>query len=238
MDVTLYGKEAEKIRPIVDRHDALSIVDSDPDTVICFGGDGTLLTAEHLWPGVPKVPLRNSRRGIRCIPDPPEQVIGRLAEGTLVPKRHLKLSCDIAFAADESTSKPLLAINEFSVHMGRMNSSLRFHIWFDDRPYGAESDHELIGDGFVVSTPFGSTAYFNQITGGVFWEGIGVALMYTGEPTNHVVVPEDTVVRARIARGPGVLAHDGSPEFVELSEGDELTIRKADEYAILLTTDT
>lgn len=237
MKVTLFGKEAEKIRPLVEQQGELRLVDKEPDVVVCYGGDGTLLAAERLWPGLPKVPLRNSRRGIRCIPDPPDQVIGRLAEGTLIPHEHLKLACDVKFAAPEQTSRELLAINEFSVHMGRVNSSVRFRIWFDDKPYDAEEDHEIIGDGFVVSTPFGSTAYFNQITRGVFWEGIGVAFMYTEEHTNHVIVPDDTVVRARITRGPAVLAHDSSPEYIDLTEGDELTIRQSDQKAVLLTTD-
>lgn len=237
MNITLFGQAAEKIRPIVETQSALNLVEDSPDVVVCYGGDGTLLAAERRWPGIPKVPLRNSRRGIRCIPDPPEQVIRRLAEGTLIPHEHLKLACNVTFASAERTSRELLAINEFTVHMGRVNSSVRFRIWFDDKPYDAEEDHEIIGDGFVVSTPFGSTAYFNQITRGVFWDGIGVAFMYTEEHTNHVIVPEDTVVRARVTRGPAILAHDSSPEYIDLTEGDELTICKSEQKAVLLTTD-
>lgn len=237
MNVTLYGQEAERLRPLVEREDSLELVDDDPDVVVCFGGDGTLLAAELKWPSVPKVPLRNSRRGIRCISDPPEGVIARLAENSLIPKEHLKLECNVTHAAPDRADNQLLAINEFCVNKGRTNASVRYRVWFDDKPYGTENDHEIIGDGFVVSTPFGSTAYFNQITRGVFWSGIGVAFMYTGEHTNHLIVPEDTVVRARITRGPAVLAHDNSSEFIDLGEGDELTVRKAEQPAVLLTTD-
>lgn len=240
MNVLLYGAEAEELRPLFDKFPALTLIEEDaPDVVVCFGGDGTLLAAELKWPGVPKAPIRNSRRGIRCMSEPPEDVIARLAAGTLVTTEHLKLECTISHAATERerVGDVFYAINEFSVHMGRTNSSVRFKIWFDTKPYGSAGDREIIGDGFVVSTPFGSTAYYNQITGGVFWQGIGVALMYTSERTNHVVVPEDTVVRAEITRGPAVFAYDNSSKYAELREGDTLLIRKADRPAILYTTD-
>ena len=237
MNITLYGAEAAKLRPLVEEHPSLHLVNDNPDVVVCFGGDGTLLASELRWPGVPKVPLRNSRRGIRCISDPPAEVIQRLADNTLVPKEHLKLQCTVKHAAPDHADNTLMAINEFNVHKGRTNASVRFQMWFDGKPYGTETDHEIIGDGFVVCTPFGSTAYFNQITRGVFWAGIGVAFMYTNEQTNHLILPEDAVIRARITRGPAILAHDNSSEYIDLDEGDELTVVKSDQIAVLLTTD-
>ena len=237
MKVTLYGEESERLRPLVEAQPALDLVEEDPDVVVCFGGDGTLLAAELRWPSVPKVPLRNSRRGIRCIGDPPAEVIERLAQDTLIPHRHLKLACSVIHESPDDADHALMAINEFNVHKGRTNASVRFRMWFDEKPYGTDEDHEIIGDGFVVCTPFGSTAYFNQITRGLFWTGIGVAFMYTSEHTNHLVLPEDTVVRARITRGPAVLAHDNSSEYIDLNAGDELLVRKSQQSAVLLTPD-
>lgn len=235
MKVTLFGARAEKLRPLVEAQTELDLVDDGSDVIVCYGGDGTLLAAELKWPGVPKVPIRNSRRGIRCIAEPPDYVIERLARGDLVRTEHLKIRCSVTHADPEAPDNDLLAINEFNVHMGRTNASVRFRVWFDDKPYG--TDHEIIGDGLIVCTPFGSTAYFNQITRGVFWSGIGVAFKYTGDHTNHLIVPEDTVVRAVITRGPAILAYDNSTEYIELVENDELTIRKHDQPAVLLTTD-
>jgi NAD+ kinase len=233
MNVLLYGHESEKLRPLIEMHAALRLVSKDPETVVCFGGDGTLLAAERLWPGVPKVPLRNSRRGARCIPGPPEDVIARLAQGRLVPHGHLKLACDVEFDAKREAHH-IVALNEVSGHMGRVTSSLRYRVWFDGEAYGSAPDHEIIGDGFVVCSPFGSTAYFNQITRGVFWQGIGVAFKYTNEHTTHVIVPENTIVRVQITRGPAVIAHDSAPEIIDADAGDTLTIRGAEEKATLL----
>lgn len=235
MDISLFGAKAEDLRDLFDRYDSLRIVEDNAEVIVCYGGDGTLLAAELQWPGIPKVPIRNSRRGIRCIAEPPEVVVEQLANNNLVHTEHLKLECTVHHKNTEDADSHLMAINEFNMHMARTNAAVRFRIWFDDKPYG--EDHEIIGDGFVVSTPFGSTAYFNQITRGVFWQGIGIAFKYTSTHTNHLIVPEDTVVRARITRGPAILAFDNSSEYVELLANDELTIAKSDQPAVLLTTD-
>lgn len=234
MNVLLYGHESEKLRPLVEKHTGLRLVSKNPETVVCFGGDGTLLAAERLWPGIPKVPLRNSRRGVRCIAAPPDGVITQLAAGNLVPHPQTKLACTLEFADGTRAAQQLVALNEVSGHMGRVTSSLRYRVWFDGRAYGSAPDHEIIGDGFVVCSPFGSTAYFNQITRGVFWHGIGIAFKYTNEQTTHVIVPEETAVRVQITRGPAFIAHDSAPEILDADAGDVLTIRRAHETAVLL----
>ena len=234
MNVVVYGREAAAVQPLVAAQSALTLVDKDPDVVVTYGGDGTLLAAERLWPGVPKVPIRNSRRGVRCIDAPAEKVVAALATGKLTGREYLKIGCDVTFSSNRRNPERILAINEFSVHMGRVNSSVRFRIWFDGRPYETGKDGEIIGDGCLVCTPFGSTAYFNQVTRGEFWKGIGVAFMYTNQHTNHLIVPESTEVRVQITRGPAVLAHDSAPEFIDLSDSDTLTIRAAQEHATLL----
>ena len=67
MNVILFGTKAEELRPLFEAQPSLDLVEDGADVIVCFGGDGTLLAAELKWPGVPKVPIRNSRRGIRCI---------------------------------------------------------------------------------------------------------------------------------------------------------------------------
>ncbi len=230
MNVALFGIKTEKIRPDLAAHSSLSIVEEHPDTVICYGGDGTLLTAELRWPGVPKVPIRNSRRGNRMMSYPPAEIIARLAEGTLVPTEFLKLSCTVN---DEAAHPAMAAMNEFNIQVDRPNSAIRYAFWIDDEPF--EHGVEIIGDGFVVSTPFGSTAYYRQITRGIFYAGLGIAFKYTSELTNHLVIPEGSVIRARVTRGPAVLGFDNSPSAVPLDTGDELTICKDPRPAVILT---
>lgn len=234
MNVTLFGAEANSIAPFFDAHDNLSLVNEGGEVIVCFGGDGTLLAAELKWPNVPKVPIRNSRRGFRCISRPAEEVVAALATNTLEPTLFLKLECAVTYTDSEKSESHLLAINEFSVHSGRVNSAVRIKIWFDDEPHGEAEDREIIGDGLVISTPFGSTAYFNEVTRGIFHAGIGVAFMNTQEKTNHVILPEYATVQTEITRGPAILAFDNSSEYIELMDGDVLTIHRHEKPAVML----
>lgn len=237
MNVTLFGADAQQLEPLVEATEGLTLVPKEGEVIICYGGDGTLLAAEQRWPSVPKIPLRNSRRGIRCISDDPAEVLEKLAKGQLTFSEFLKLECKVRYANPEKHASNLLAINEFTVHMGRVNAAVRFKCWFDDQPFGDAEDREIIGDGLMVSTPFGSTAYFSEITRGIFWAGIGVALMFAREKTNHVILPEDVTVKTEITRGPAVLAYDNSSEYIELVEGDRLEIKRHAKPALFLTAE-
>jgi len=235
----LFGKDARDLVPLVGAHPPLVLVEDNPEVVVCYGGDGTLLTAELQWPGVPKVPIRNSRRGNKCIPHTPQAVLDRLAAQSLHRTEFAKLECALCQKGHDEPTCYLTAMNEFNVHMGRINSSVRYMIWVDDEPYRPSrydtEDHEIIGDGFIISTPFGSTAYFNQITRGVFRVGMGIAFKFTSEQANHLVVDDNCVIRVLITRGPAVVAFDNAPDYFELNEGDELLVRKHPKKAIILT---
>lgn len=232
LNVALFGAQAESLAPEIEKHENLRLTPDAPDVVVSYGGDGTLLASELHYPGVPKAPILNSRRGHRCIPQPPEEVIAGLAAGGLFANSYTKLECRLELKGQPSP-KPLLALNEFSVHMGRLNSAVRWQLWINEDPY--EDGLEILGDGFLVCTPFGSTAYFSKITRGLFTKGIGVAFKATTEHTDHLVLPADVGLRFRITRGPAVLAWDSATEFYNLNDGDNLFLRKSPQSAVILT---
>lgn len=232
LNVALFGAHADSLLPELAKHDNLRLTETEPDVVVCYGGDGTLLAAELHFPGVPKAPILNSRRGHRCIPQPPHEVIAGLANGGLFANSYTKLECRLELKGQENP-KPLLALNEFSVHMGRLNSAVRWQLWINEDPY--EDGLEILGDGFLVCTPFGSTAYFSKITRGLFTKGIGVAFKATTEHTDHLVLPGDVGLRFRITRGPAVLAWDSATSFYTLNDGDNIFIQKSPQGAVILT---
>ncbi len=231
--VQLFGAQANRLRTNFERFPELELVDADPDVIVCYGGDGTLLAAETQFPGLPKVPILNSRRGHRCIPHPPVEVIEGLAKGTLTVNEYTKLACEVKLRANPEKTLELAALNEFATHMGRINSAVRFQIWINGEPY--DEAVEILGDGFIVCTPFGSTAYFNKLTRGVFSKGIGIAFKATTEHTNHLVLPSDTLIRILITRGPAQLAYDSAPEILDLDAGDELLFYRHPQSAMILT---
>lgn len=232
MNVVLFGAQADALIPEINKYENLRMDGGEPDVVISYGGDGTLLASELHYPGIPKAPILNSRRGHRCIPQPPREVIAGLAAGELFANSYTKLECRLELRGQENP-KPLLALNEFSVHMGRLNAAVRWQMWLNDDPY--EDGLEILGDGFLVCTPFGSTAYFGKITRGLFTKGIGVAFKATTEHTDHFVLPADVGLRFRITRGPAVLAWDSAPEYYTLHDGDNIFVRKSPQSAVILT---
>lgn len=233
MNVLLFGHKADTLKPVISRYPSLTLVSSEPDVVVSYGGDGTLLSAERAWPGVPKVPIRNSRRGNRTLPYPPGEILERLVEGRLVPASYIKLDGELHSAGGTGPATRLIAMNEFNVHMAHVNSAVRFKVWIDGEPYGGGD--ELIGDGLLISTPFGSTAYFNHITRGLFYRGLGVAFNHVAEHTTHLILPEDALVRVVVTRGPAILAYDSAPDYFALEQGCELVARKAAQPATILT---
>ncbi|MBI4556285.1 MAG: NAD(+)/NADH kinase [Candidatus Hydrogenedentes bacterium] len=232
MKALLFGAEVQEVLEEVRKFSELEVVDHDPEVVICYGGDGTLLASELRWPGIPKVPIRNSRKGHKCIAYPPADVVRRLANDRLVRTEFMKLECALSRPGRQAPGPALTALNEFNVHMGHINAAVRFRLWLDNEPY--EDGNEIIGDGFLVSTPFGSTAYFKQLTRGIFYRGIGLAFKSTAHHVCHLVLPEETVIRAEITRGPAALAFDSSLEYFDLKDGDELIVKKYPQPAVIL----
>lgn len=229
--VHVYGAQARKLEAEIERHDSLLLDADSPDVIISYGGDGTLLAAELKWPGVPKVPILNSYRGHRCIPHPPSEVLEGLARGALVRNLYTKLECSLHMNGREPVT--LTALNEFTTHMGRINSAVRFKLWLNDDPY--ENGLEILGDGFLVCTPFGSTAYYNKITRGIFTKGIGIAFKATTEHCNHLVLPDNVECRFLITRGPAILAYDSAVDYYEMDQGDEMVVRRHPVSATILT---
>ena len=98
--------------------------------------------------------------------------------------------------------------------------------------------HEIVGDGMVVATPFGSSGYFRSITNSTFQIGLGLAFNNSTEPLDHLVLNSDAEVRVRITRGPALLASDNNPEHVHLDRGDEVVIRRHSQPATILMVET
>lgn len=198
-----------------------------PEVVISYGGDGTLLGAEREWPGVPKVALRDSERCELCSHESNDAILRHFAEGTLKRTEFIKLRA-------EAAGRAFTCLNNAILHNAVIAAGVRYRVWIDDEPYGRG---EIIGDGLVVATPFGSSAYYRSITHSTFRLGIGLAFNNSIEPINHLVLPNTSIVRMAIMRGPAIIVGDQMPDHIALQQGDEVTIRRAPENAVILVYD-
>ena len=190
--------------------------------VVIHGGDGTLLGAERQYPGVPKFPIRDERTASLCPEHQYEKQIDQFLKGELEDTTLTKLKAQL-------NGHELIGMNDIFLHNDDRSSALRYRVLIDDVVYA----EDVVADGVGVSTIHGSTAYYRSITHSTFRVGIGLAFSNTTEVTNHIVLPEDSVIKIQVTRGPGVLLADNDPSRIIANEGDELIIRKTSETATI-----
>jgi NAD+ kinase len=202
--------------------EGFKVVESDPDFIVCFGGDGTVLFSERSFPGVPKLIIKTSRVCRTCdyTLDDLKDLLSKIKDGDYQLHREMKLE---TIAKGEK----LVGLNEIQVHLKLPISAVRFSLSVEGKEY-----EDLIGDGVIVATPFGSTGYY-EATGGIKFEtGIGVSFNNLHrKKILSFVVPEDSVVELKISRGPAWLLADNNENFIELNAEDAVTIRKSGSVA-------
>ncbi|MFW6286325.1 MAG: hypothetical protein ACOC29_00125 [Candidatus Sumerlaeota bacterium] len=224
--ILVYGRNSADIQSVIDELE-LETVNVNPDIVVSYGGDGTLLSAEREYPGIPKVALRDSKRCNTCSHHSNEELLRHLADNTLRRVEFIKL---LAEAGDNE----LVCLNNVILHNASIAEGLRYRVWIDEESYGED---EIVGDGLVVSTPFGSAAYYRSITRSTFRVGMGLAFNNSIEPINHLVLSDQSVIRVLITRGPATVVGDQEPGSFSMQQGEELIIRQAAEKATLLVYD-
>ncbi len=181
--VAICGRNLQDLRNVL-KTTPLVLTEDSPDIVISYGGDGSLLGAERLFPGVPKCPIRDRRMNPKCEHHSEEQILALLAEGGLRESRLGKL------IAETEAGDRLTGINDIVVNKQSISSAVRCRIWLDGELYRSQ----IVGDGLVVATPFGSTGFYQSITRGSFRVGTGVAFNNAMDWQDHVVVPEETII--------------------------------------------
>jgi len=226
MRVALSGRHLDDLRTILADF-PVEVVSTDPDLVISYGGDGALLGAERQYPGIPKLPLRDRRTAPKCPCHSEEAVLTALFDGSLKSSRLMKL------IGEDQTGTRVIGINDVVIGKGLIHSAVRFRLWLDGELY----EHQIVGDGVVVATPFGSTGWYRCITRSFFRSGIGIAFNNSMEPLDHLVLPDSAELEVQILRGPAVLLADNDPVRISLDRGHRARIYKADSYATVLGLD-
>jgi NAD+ kinase len=222
--VAIVGKNAPAIRPMVEEA-GFVVVEQEPEMVVSYGGDGTLMVAEHLYPGVPKVILKDSLICKMCSVLPNDEVLRRVAQGQCTTTELIKLEARVG-------QERLCALNDITVHNDNPRHALRYTVAINGKSVGTT----IVGDGVVVATPFGSTAYYRSITDSFFELGIGIAFNNSTEQSDHMVLRDTSEIRIAIARGPASVYADNQEREIVVGEGSEIVITKSSEVGSLVIT--
>lgn len=198
---------------------------ADPDFMIVSGGDGSILYAERMYPEIPKITFRKSSVGSMCMYplDDFQMVMNKIMNNEYEIVAYDKLQMDDSYIFNKKiASEVFVALNEIQLHNRLPTSAVRFSVYADNKVIFDTS----IGDGVIISTPFGSGGYFTSVGGKKFEDKIGIAL---NNPYNYkrdsVLVNLDSVIKIKILRGTGLMVADNNPNFIYTGEPDEFIIK-------------
>ena len=222
MRVSILGRDDKKIvllKKILSKYD-MKFTTTDPDIVISYGGDGTFLVSERAYPGIPKLLLRDSKICNKCQDVPPIQALELIKSKKYHFETIFKLAARIPGREDE-----LLCTNDFVIRNIIPTHAVRFKLVFDNKPIN--NNKEFIGDGVVIATPFGSSAYYYSIARKTFDKGIGIAFNNLHAIQPHLVLSEDSRIKIKITRGKAHFVADNDPTIYTLHEGETVYIKKS-----------
>jgi len=200
------------------------------DVIVAFGGDGTMLRAARALDGT-AVPLLGVNLGslgyLTDIPLPElERAFAQLVAGDFHLEDRTQVRCSVL--RDDIEVASLTALNDLVINMGPLPRAIEMELRLDGDSLG-----HFLGDGVVVSTPTGSTAYNLSAGGPICQNAVPCLLIAPICPhalgMRPLVVPEPTAIEIILLRtGEGaVLTVDGQETFV-LADGDHLAFGVAE----------
>ncbi len=224
--VTIVGRNLDELEPMLKMFPC-ELVDDNPDLVISYGGDGSLLGAERSFPGVPKCPLRDRKNNPKCPKHSELSTLTRLFAGELKKIELVKLQ------AVTEDGESIQGINEILVDRTRDTVAIRYRLWIDGQLFRPQ----VVADSLLVATPFGSTGYFQSITHGNFQSGLGLAFNNSMDLLSYSIIKENSKVTVQILRGPAYVGADNDPRKIELETNRNLTIQAIPEKTVLYGLD-
>lgn len=204
------------------------------DVMVTYGGDGTLLDGVQRLPhyAVPVVGINCGRLGYLTVDngDGIEELFERIVQGKVIYERRSMLRVEGDFG-DEGG---YLAINEATIHRhGATMISLLTQV-------NGNRVSTYHGDGLVVSTPTGSTAYSLSVGGPIVDPMCCCFILSPLAPHNltmrPVVVPDSVEIELQlISRGSDAFISLDNRTF-RLKDGAKIRITNAEEQLILATS--
>ena len=206
------------------------------DFVVAIGGDGTLLHAARMAAAhdVPVLGVNRGRLGFLADVSPARMVesVDDALAGRCQPEARMLLEASVSGGGGTVTA---MALNDVAVAKHDTGRMLDLRTWVDGAFVNTHA-----GDGFVISTSTGSTAYALSCGGPIVHPALAAIVLVPICPhtlsDRPIVVSADSVVELEVAGRPETRAQvvcDGLP-VCELEPGLRLRVSRAPVSATLL----
>jgi NAD+ kinase len=207
------------------------------DLVIAIGGDGTLLYAARMVArqGAPLLGINRGRLGFLTDVMPQDVVacVDAALAGRCDFDRRPLLSASLHDSGTRVSES--LALNDIVLQKVETGRMIDFETWIDGRYVNSHA-----GDGIVIASATGSTAYALSCGGPIVAPGLDVLVLAPISPhtlsDRPIVVSARSVIEVRLIDRPdtrGQVVCDGMV-LGELAPGDRLEVRQTDEAVTLL----
>ena len=206
------------------------------DLIFCIGGDGTLLAAvhDHYTKGIPFIGVNLGSIGFltEIQPEDFSEALDKILAGKFTITNRMQLDVAV-FDKDGRKKSSGVCMNDVVIARGQLLRIFSMD-FFVDGDY-AEC---ISGDGVIISTPIGSTAYSLAAGGPILKPELDVFLVtpicpHTLHNRSYVVSQESSVeVRLSTFTEPPMLSLDGR-NGVALDPFDRITVKKSDAPMLL-----
>jgi len=204
------------------------------DLAIVVGGDGTMLAAarELVRSRVPLVGINQGRVGFMT--DIGHDAMLASLEAILAGQHTIeeRAVLDAEILRGKRSILKTIALNEAVVSRGAQGRLIEFGLTID-----GEFVYKLRGDGIIVATPTGSTAYALSAQGPILHPAVPALAIVPLNPhtlsARPVSVSDKCVIEIALARTPGLDAQTYFDGFAlaELAPGDRLVLKRSSHVA-------
>jgi len=207
------------------------------NVILAIGGDGTMLHAARrvALHGVPLLGINLGRLGFLTdiLPEHALDAIDSILSGDHLAEKRRMLEADLV--GDGDRPGPMIALNDVVLQKRGSSRILDFATWVDGSYVNTHG-----GDGLVVATPTGSTAYALSCGGPIIQPNLNAIVMVPICPhtlsDRPLVLDPTSVIEVRLHPGtetPAFVACDGD-EYGRLLPGATLRVRMSEASVTLL----
>ena len=198
------------------------------DLAIVVGGDGTMLAAARNLVGgrAPLIGVNQGRVGFMTDigHDDMKAAISAVLDGDYTLEERALLDAEI-FRGKKSVMRTV-ALNEAVVGKGSQGRLIEFELAID-----GEFVYKLRGDGVIVATPTGSTAYALSAQGPILHPAVPALALVPLNPhtlsARPVSVSDRSLIEISLVRALDARAHFDGFALTDMAEGDRLVLRRS-----------